>query len=67
MLSEAQIEAYRRMTVEERWREVEELMSFAWRFLKELPEEEVERRLAYDREQHDQADEIILDHLRRFP
>lgn len=52
MLSEAQIEAYRRMTQEERWREVEALMTFAWRFLKELPDKERERRLAYDREQH---------------
>lgn len=67
MLSEAKLEAYRGMTIEERWREVEGLMSFAWRFLKELPEEEVERRLAYDREQHDKSDAIILDYLRRFP
>lgn len=66
MLSEAKLEAYRNMTVEERWHEVEALMTFAWRFLKELPHEEVERRLAYDRDQHDKSDAIMLDYLRRF-
>ena len=67
MISEAQLEAYRRMTPEERWREVEALMTMAWRMLKELPHEEVERRLAYDRAQHDQSDAIMLEYLRRFP
>jgi vacuolar-type H+-ATPase subunit B/Vma2 len=66
MLSEEQIEAYRKMTVEERWREVEALMDLAWRYLKELPHEELERRLAYDRQQHDEADARVLEHLRRF-
>jgi len=42
-------------------------MTFAWRFLQELPHEEVERRLAWDREEHDKGDAIILEHLRRFP
>jgi hypothetical protein len=67
MLSEAKLAAYRKMTVEERWQEVEQLMTLAWRFLKELPHEEVERRLAYDREQHDKSDAIVLEYLRRFP
>lgn len=67
MLSEAQLNAYREMTLEERWHEVEELMTFAWRFLSELPEEEIERRLAHDREQHDKSDAIVLEYLRRFP
>ena len=66
MLSDARIEAYRKMPQAERWREVEELMTFAWRFLKQLPEEEVERRLAEDRRRHDEGDEIVLAHLRRF-
>lgn len=39
MLSDKKIEAYRRMTPEERWREVEELMTLAWRDLLALPEE----------------------------
>ncbi len=67
MLSDAQLEAYREMKPEERWREVEALMSFAWRFLKELPDEEVERRLAHDRDRHDESDAIILDHLQIHP
>ena len=67
MLSDAKIEAYRKMSQEERWREVEQLMTFAWRFLKQLPHEEVERRLALDRRMHDEADARMLAHLRRFP
>jgi hypothetical protein len=67
MLDEARLEAYRKMSPAERWREVEALMTFAWRTLKQLPREEVERRLAIDRKWHDDGDEIILAHLRRFP
>lgn len=55
------------MSLEARRREVEALMTFAWRSLKDLPVEEVERRLAYDREQHDLSDAIMLEYLRRFP
>lgn len=67
MLSKAQIEAYRTMSQAERWREVEALMTLAWRSLQQLPHEEVARRLAEDRRRHDEADEIMLEHLRRFP
>ena len=66
MLSDEKIEAYRRMTPEERWREVEELMTLAWRMLLELPEDERNRRLAIIREEHEKSDAIILDHLRRL-
>lgn len=65
MLSPERIEAYRKMSPEERWREVEALMTLAWRMLKQLPHEEVARRLAIDQQQHDEADEIVLEHLRR--
>src|ERR1051325_920683 len=37
MLSESKLNAYRQMTFEERWQEVEQLMTFAWRFLNNLP------------------------------
>jgi hypothetical protein len=67
MLSESKLAAYREMSVEERWHEVEQLMTFAWRFLKELPPEELERRLAYDQEQHDKSDAMVLEYLRRLP
>ena len=67
MLSEDKIKAYRAMSQEERWREVEQLMDFAWSFLKQLPHEEVARRLEQDRRQHDEGDAIIDAHLRRFP
>ncbi|MBI4602378.1 MAG: hypothetical protein HY721_10510 [Planctomycetes bacterium] len=66
MLSQEKIEAYRRMTPEERWREVEELMTIAWRALLELPEEERQRRLAVIREEHEESDRILLEQLRRL-
>jgi hypothetical protein len=66
MLSPSQLDAYRKMSQAERWREVESLMTFAWRALKQLPREEIDRRLAIDRARQDQADEAMLAHLRRF-
>ena len=66
MLSDAKIDSYRRMTPEERWREVEELMTLAWRSLLELTPEDRERRLAVIREEHETSDGIILEHLRRL-
>jgi len=53
MLSEEQLRLYRRMSVEERWRLTEELMTVAWRALLELPHDERERRLRLAREEHD--------------
>jgi hypothetical protein len=64
MLSPERIQAYRRMTPEERWREVEELMTLAWRTLRELSPEERERRLALLREEHEASDAVLLEHLR---
>ncbi len=64
MLDEKRIEHYRRMTPEDRWRETEELMTLAWRSLLEMPEDERNRRLDLVREEHEQSDAIILDHLR---
>jgi len=64
MLSKSRIEAYRRMSPEERWREVEELMTLAWRSLTELSDSEYERRLQVIREQHELSDRIMLDRLR---
>lgn len=60
MLSELRIDAYRRMSPEERWREVEELMTFAWRCLLALPEEERQRRLGLARREHDESDRAML-------
>jgi hypothetical protein len=67
MISAEQIAAYRAMSAEQRWREVEALMDLAWASLLSLPHEERERRLALDRQQHDAADAIMLEYLRRFP
>ena len=53
MLSEEQLALYRRMSIEERWRITEELMTLAWRSLLELPYEERERRLRIAREEHE--------------
>jgi hypothetical protein len=67
MLSERKLEAYRRMTPEERWREVEELMTLAWRSLLELPDEERRRRLDVIREEHEDSDRVLLEHLGKLP
>lgn len=64
MIGPEQVERYRRMSQPERWREVEALMTFAWRALKQLPPEELTRRLKEDERRHDEADEIVLSHLR---
>lgn len=66
MLDEERLQRYRAMTCEERWREVEELMTLAWRSLLELSEEERRRRLDLVREEHELSDAIILEHLRRL-
>jgi hypothetical protein len=63
MLSEEKIRAYRLMSPEERWREVEELMTLAWRSLLALPEEERRRRLQMVRVEHDASDAVLLEHL----
>ena len=60
MLSERQIEAYRRMSVEERWKIVEELSASAWEALLELPWEERERRLEIAREEHRLSNDAML-------
>jgi hypothetical protein len=65
MLSPERIEAYRRMSPEERWREVEELMTVAWRDLKARPRDERERILAVIREEHELSDAVMLEGLRR--
>ena len=65
MLSDAKIQAYRDMTPEERWREVEELMTLAWRDLLARPPEERERILRHVREEGDLGDALLLEGLRR--
>lgn len=66
MLSDAKVEAYRRMTPEERWREVEELMTLAWRSLLELPEDDRRRRLEIIRREHEEGNALIVEALRRL-
>jgi hypothetical protein len=66
VLSEEQIELYRRMSIEERWRIVEELMTLAWRALLELPYEERERRLQIAREEHDAGCRALAEALRKL-
>jgi hypothetical protein len=67
VLSEEQLESYRRMSVEERWRITEELMTLAWRALLEMPYEERERRLQLAREEHDRSNQALLESLRGHP
>ena len=65
MLSEEKIKKYRAMSPEERWKEVEELMTFAWHTLREMPEGERKKRLDAIRQEHDKSNEALLEHLRR--
>jgi hypothetical protein len=65
MLSAERLEAYRRMTSEERWREVEALMTLAWRDLLARPQAERDRILALIREEHEASDALMLEGLRR--
>lgn len=60
MQSREQIEAYRRMTPQERWRITAQLMEFAWRSLLALEPEERERRLEAARRQHRLSNEAIV-------
>jgi hypothetical protein len=66
VLSDVKIAAYGRMTPEERWREVEELMTLAWRDLLARSTEERERVLRHLREEHDKSDAVMLAALRRL-
>lgn len=59
MLSDEQIRLYRRMSVQERWRRTEELMTVTWRALLELPYEERERRLRLAREEHEASNQAL--------
>lgn len=64
MHSREQIEAFRRMTPEERWKITAQLMEFAWRSLLELDPAERERRLELARMQHRLSNEAIVDALK---
>lgn len=64
MLSEAKIAAYRLMTPEQRWREVEELMTIAWRTLQALPADEFAQRMQVIRDEHESSNRLILERLR---
>jgi hypothetical protein len=59
VLSEEQILLYRRMSIQERWRLTEELMTVTWRALLELPYEERERRLKLAREEHEASSRAL--------
>jgi len=65
MLGDAKIAAYRRMKPEERWREVEELTTLAWRDLLARSPEDRERVLRHLREEHERSDAVMLEALRR--
>jgi hypothetical protein len=65
VLSAERLAAYRRMTPAERWREVEALMTLAWRTLQALPESERRRRLDIVRAQHDASNDALLAALQR--
>jgi hypothetical protein len=59
VLSPAQVEAFRRMTPEERWKITSQLMEFAWRSLLALDPAERDRRLEIARRHHRLSNEAI--------
>lgn len=59
-----QVEAWRRMTPQERWKLTGILMEFAWRSLLALDPQERERRLDAIRRQHRLSNEAIAAGLR---
>ncbi len=63
MLSPADIERYRRMTIGERLRETFELCAFADAALEALPPEERDRRLAILRRQHAESNDELARRL----
>jgi hypothetical protein len=60
MRSRQQIEAFRRMSPEERWKITSKLMELAWRDLRRLSPEERERRLAVARRNHRLSNDAIV-------
>lgn len=64
MRSPEQIEAFRRMTPEERWKITSGLMELAWRDLLRLSTEERERLLAVARRHHRRTNDAIAAALR---
>jgi len=52
------------MTIEERWRITEELMTLAWRSLQDLSYEDRERRLQLARREHEEGNQALLRALR---
>jgi len=62
--SQEQIEAFRRMTPQERWKITKELMDSAWQRLLVLPAEERERRLEAARREHRLSNEAIVSQLK---
>lgn len=60
MLSQAQIESFRRMTPGERWAITVQLMEFAWRDLMALDPAERERRLDIARRHHRLSNDALV-------
>lgn len=66
MIGRERLEMYRKMTPEERWREVREMMRSSWEWLLRLPPEDLDKRLALIRRQHDEGNELIAKKLREM-
>lgn len=60
MLSEEQLEAYRRMTPAQKWEETMMLLDFGWEILMSLPAEERERRIEIMRREHQESNDAIV-------
>lgn len=64
MLSPERLEAYRRMSPQEKWEEFRSLLDSGWEMLMSLPAEERERRLEIMRVEHQKTNDLIVKALK---
>jgi hypothetical protein len=64
MLSKERLEAYRRMTPQQKWAETCELIDAGWQILLSLSPEERERRLEIMRREHEAGNDAIVKALK---
>ena len=63
-MSRSQLEAFRSMTVQERWKLQVELMNAAWEEMETLAPEELTRRMDYLNRTHEEGNRRILERFR---
>ncbi len=64
MLSKERLEAYRKMTPQQKWAETRELIESVWAILSSLPPEERERRLELMRRERQAVNDAVAKALK---